>query len=176
MRFAAVLTLALLAVEPVPARADDFVVAGNSNLAAMNEPSLWRSSRKIETYRLLWLRSFDPPMAFRLVINTDGTSKLVTKKTDGQGDYEPGALALNKTTQIDKRETRILLEALTRIGFWDLPTDEDRSELGFDGSQWIIEGVKDGKYHRIERWNGGEIRDWALRLMRKSGEDLQPFY
>ncbi|MCV5690214.1 hypothetical protein OFN32_39010, partial [Escherichia coli] len=63
--------------------------------------------------------------------------------------------------------TRILLEALTRIGFWDLPADEGRGELGFDGSQWIIEGVKDGKYHRIERWNGGEIRDWALLLMRK---------
>lgn len=115
-------------------------------------------------------------MAFRWIAKADGTSELVTKKTDGQGGYEPGTLVLNKTTQIDKRETRILLEALTRIGFWNLPADEGRGELGLDGSQWFIEGVKDDKYHQIMRRNGGEIKSWALLLMRKSGADLQPIY
>lgn len=175
MRLAAALTLALFVSQPAQIKADDIVIAGNSHLASMHEPSFWRSAREIETYRILWLRSFDPPMAFRLVINADGTSKLVTKKTNGQGGYEPGVLVLDKTTQIDKRETEILLEALTQIRFWNLPADEGRV-LGLDGSQWFIEGAKDGKYHMIERWNGGEIRDWALRVMTKSGEDLQPIY
>lgn len=176
MRSVAALTLALLAVQAAHTKADDIVITGNSHLTSMQEPSLWRSARKIETYRLLWLRSFDHPMAFRLIVKADGTSELVTKKTNGEGGHEPGALVLNKTTQIDARETRIILKALTRIGFWNLPADEGRGERGLDGSQWIIEGVKDGKYHRIDRRIGGEIKSWALLLMRKSGEDLEPIY
>lgn len=189
MRFVAVLTLTLLAAGTVSAEEppsvvrslessqhnDDTIIAGNSHLAAMSEPSLWRSTRKIETYRLLWLRSFEAPMAFRWIINSDGTSKLITKNTSGQGGFEPGTLMTNKTTQIDQKETEILHAALTLAKFWELPVSET-GEIGFDGSQWIIEGVKDGKYHRIDRWNGGEIRDWALLLMRKSGEDLEPIY
>jgi hypothetical protein len=175
MRLAAALTLALLAVQAAHTKADDVVITGNSHLASMHEPSLWRSARKIEIYRLLWLRSFDAPMAFRWIVKADGTSELVTKKTDGQGGYEPGTLVLNRSTQIDVRETRDLLVALTRLSFWDLPADEG-GELGLDGSQWFIEGVKDGKYHQIKRWNGGEIKSWALLLMRKSGEDLGPIY
>lgn len=189
MRFAAVLTLALLAASTADAedrtfsahplennqQSDDLIIAGNSHLAAMNEPSLWRSTRKIETYRLLWLRSFHAPMVFRLIIKPDGTSELITKKTSGQGGFEPGTLMTNKATQINKKETETLLEKLAQIKFWELPANEPDS-IVLDGSQWIIEGVKDDKYLRVDRRNGGEIRDWALLLMRKSGEDLQPIY
>lgn len=190
MRFAAVLTMALFAASLAQAKVryfpvvpldksqqlDDFNIVWYSNqLTAMNEPSLWLGGARAETYRILWLRSFHAPMVFRLTIKPDGTSELLTKKMDGQGGYEPGKLVVEKTTQIDKKETEILLKTLGRMKFWDLQTQE--SGLGgTDGAQWVVEGIKHGKYHVVDRWSGGEVMDWALSLMKKSGEDLQPIY
>ena len=84
-------------------------------------------------------------------------------------------LTTSKTTQIGQKETDILLETLERLKFWHLPANET-GVGGLDGAQWIIEGVKDGKYHIVDRWDGGEIKGWALLLMNKSGEVLQPVY
>lgn len=36
--------------------------------------------------------------------------------------------------------------------------------------------MKNGKYHIVDRQDGGEIRGWALLLMKKSGEELEPIY
>lgn len=188
MRFATVLTLALLTASTADAKERYFAVRPldssqqlsdsriawySKHLAAMGEPSLWLGDHKIETYRMLWLRTFHEPFVFRLTVRPDGTSELTTKKTDGHGGYEPGKIVINKTTEIDKKETEILLESLERTKFWDL---RDESGLGLDGAQWVIEGVKDGKYHVIDRHGGGSMMEWALRLMTKSGEDLQPIY
>ena len=190
MRFVAMLTLALLAASTADAKErsfavrpfdssqqlDDFHIAWYSkHLAAMGEPSLWRTPRNAEIYRILWLRTFDAPMAFRLTIKPDRSSELITKRTNGQGGYEPGRVVINKATQIDKDETQILLATLVRLKFWGAQTNET-GPRGFDGAQWIIEGVKDGKYHVVDRQDGGVFRGWALLLMRKSGEDLKPIY
>jgi len=39
---------------------------------------------------------------------------------------------------------------LDQAHFWDAPTDLPRR--GFDGAEWIMEGVKDGNYHVVVRW------------------------
>lgn len=190
MRFVAVLTLALLTASTADAKdqsfavrpfdssqqLDDFHIAWYSkHLAAMHEPSLWRTPPNAEIYRVLWLRTFDAPMVFRLTIKPDRSSELTTKRTNGQGGYEPGRVVSNQATQIDKDETQLLLATLVRLKFWGAQTN-DPGPLGYDGSRWIIEGVKNGKYHVVDRWDGREFREWALLLMRKSGEDLQPIY
>ena len=166
MRFVVVLTLALLSASTAGAKErsfavrpfdssqqlDDFRIAWYSkHLAAMDEPSLWRTPPNTEIYRVLWLRTFDAPMVFRLIIKPDRSSKLVTKRTNGQGGYEPGRVVINKATQIDKEETQILLATLVRIKFWGAQTNETGLG-GFDGARWIIEGVKNGKYHVVDRW------------------------
>lgn len=154
---------------------DDFnVVWYSKHLAALEEPSLSSGDIKNETYRVLWLRTFHAPMSFRLTIMPDGTSELITKKTSGFGGYEPGELVINKTTEINKRETEILIETLGRTRFWDLSSTE--SGMGLDGAQWVVEGAKAGKYHVVDRWDGGSVMGWSLLLMNKSGEDLQPIY
>jgi hypothetical protein len=190
MRYAAMLILVLLAastantkdqsfaVRPFDSnqQLDDFHISWYSkHLAAMEEPSLWRTPPGTEIYRVLWLRTFDAPMVFRLTIKSDRSSELITKRTNGQGGYEPGRVVSDQTTPIDKDETQILLATLMRLKFWGAPTNET-GPRGFDGAQWVIESVKNGKYHVITRWGGGEFKGWALLLMRKSGEDLQPIY
>jgi hypothetical protein len=190
MRVVAMLIMALLAASQAGAKdryfavtpldksqqLSDFHIAWYSkHLAAMNEPSLWIGPVKAETYRILWLRSFHAPMSFRFAIAPDGTSELITKITDGAGGYEPGKLVVNKATKIDKRETRILLDALELTNFWRLGT-RTSGIGGMDGAQWVVEGVKDGKYHIVDRWSGDYIMGWALLLMNKSGKDLKPIY
>jgi len=190
MRFVAVLILAALAANGADAKERyfavrpldstqqlrDFRIAWYSkHLAAMGEPSLWLADHATETYRMLWLRTFDAPFVFRVTVKPDGTSELVTKKTAGKGGYDPGKLVINHTKQINRKETEILVETLERTKFWDLPTNESGIG-GLDGAQWIIEGTKNGKYHIVDRWDGGEIKGWALLLMKKSGEELEPIY
>lgn len=154
---------------------DSFRVTWYSkHLGAMNEPSLSTGNIKAETYRILWLRSFHAPMAFRLSVEPDGTSLLITKRMKSRGGGDPGELALAKETRISAQGTRALIDDLERRKFWRL--DPRQSGVELDGAQWIVEGVKDGKYHVIERFSEDGIADWALKLMRKSGEDLQPIY
>lgn len=189
MRAVAVLTAVLLVASAAEAKEryfrvtpldksqqlDDFHIAWYSkHLDAMDEPSLSVTIMRAETYRLLWLRSFHAPMVFRLTIGPDGTSELLTKKTDGEGGYEPGKLMKKITMPIDAKDTGILLAALEKVNFWNLPSQ--KTGQGFDGAQWVLEGVTNGKYHVVDRWGGGEIKDWALFLMKKSGEDLEPIY
>lgn len=151
-------------------------------LVAMDEPSLSATDLRAETYRILWLRSFDPPMVFRLIILSDGSAILVVKKTNGKGGFEPGKTVLNKQMTIDGRETRELLKTLEAVNFWSLPTlqaPDPSGFVGYDGADWIVEGKKGRQYHVVERRREGRpdpITGWALRVMKKSGENLKPIY
>jgi len=150
----------------------------SKHLVAMDEPSLWTTDMRTETYRILWLRSFDAPMVFRLTVTADGTAILVTKKTDGEGSYEPGKMVVSKWTTIDREETQELLKALKLINFWYLPTLLPNFTDGYDGAHWIVEAKKGREYHVIDRWRDDRdpITDWALLVMKKSGENLKPIY
>lgn len=155
--------------------AEHYAAWYSKHLTAMNEPSLSSTKIRAETYRVLWLRTFDAPMAFRLIVAPDGTAALITKKMGGRGGYEPGKLILDKQIKLSNQETRVLIEGLERANFWRLAS-ADPNDAGYDGSQWVVEGVKGGTYHVVSRWIGNGITDWALPIMKQSGEDLQPIY
>src|SRR5260370_19702425 len=42
------------------------------------------------------------------------------------------------------------LKHLNRAHFWEMPTESQHRD--FDGAEWILEGVQDGKYHIAGRW------------------------
>jgi hypothetical protein len=121
-------------------------------LRALDEPSLLAEAKNPSTqsYRFLWLRTFHHPVAVRLDIMLDGTSKLTVKIASGAGGYEPGKLIKNTSRSVTREETDKFLEEVKEVGFWELPSYEKTS--GCDGAQWIIEGAKDGKYHVVDRW------------------------
>src|SRR5271169_4092349 len=50
-------------------------------LSLLSEPSLWAASKdsQRQTYRFLWLRSWDPPISVRVDRNGDGTGTLTLK-------------------------------------------------------------------------------------------------
>ena len=154
----------------------DFVVSWYSkHLIALKEPSLYKKN-KIEAYRFTWLRTFDNPIAVRVEIYDDGRGKLFLKRTDGQGGYEPGKLVLDTSDILSNNEALKLLEKVDDCKFWKLPTREDN--LGLDGAQWIIEGIKNQKYHIVDLWSprSGCIKELGLYFIKLSGMELKEVY
>jgi hypothetical protein len=124
----------------------------------------------------LWLRSFHHPISVRLDVAEDGTAVVTTKITSGQGGYEPRKLLVNKSDSLTKGHTASFLDQINEVGFWDLTTYE-RGEVGpdgkttvevnVDGAQWILEGVKDGKYKIADRWSPekGPVRALGITML-----------
>jgi len=137
----------------------------SSELEALREPSLFAqvNTSAPESYRFLWLRSFHHPIAIRMDIHSDGTSTLTAKMAVGGGCYDSCALLLNKIYTISKEETQSSLQRVDKAGFWSAPTLAEE-ETGSDGARWIIEGVKNGQYHVVDRWSpaNGVARELGL--------------
>ena len=148
------------------------------HLVAMNEPSLWELSNNdhLHIYRFVWLRTFDPPISVRLEIDPDGAGLLVAKSTDGMGGYYPGKLVMNESVILSVEQVDRFTGKLSDIRFWQLPSRDDN--LGLDGAHWIMEGVKGGEYHLVDRWSPkeGALRKTALLLIDLAGIDVEKIY
>lgn len=123
-------------------------------LAAMEEPSLWEMSRNREShvYRFLRLPSFDlPAVGVRLSVKKDGTAGLISTVTGPSMLGYPSAPTNRKTRHLTKEQTNTFLGIVQETGFWNEPNLDDRA--GLDGEQWILEGVRNGEYHIVDRWS-----------------------
>lgn len=139
----------------------------SDELRALQEPSLLPLTKipSQECYRFLWLRTFNHPISIRLVPKTNGTSVLIVKVASGSAGFHPGVLSENSTVILTREQTQGFLTLLDKVDFWHIVSPVD-DQTGTDGSQWIIEGVKAGKYHLVDRWspNNGPIRELGLML------------
>lgn len=148
-------------------------VAGwySKHLKAMDEVSLLDAANDAEIYRFLWLRSFRHPVFVRVVRDQNRT-KLFTKELDGAGGYEPGKVLRSIEIDLKPEDFDKFLKHLKQSNYWNLPT-ESREDAGFDGAQWILEGVRDGRYHIVDRWSpqSGEYRQACIYLLKLSGID-----
>jgi hypothetical protein len=139
----------------------------SQELKVLEEPSLLDQTKNpsSESYRFLWLRSFNHPVAIRLDIRADGIGILTTKVANGTGGFRPGHLVENTSRPITREQTQAFLARLQKVSFWSLPSHVN-DQTGTDGSQWIIEGVKEGKYHLADRWSPdkGPVRDLGVHL------------
>lgn len=149
----------------------------------MGEPALFQTDDQAsEVYRFLWLRSFHRPVALRLQ-NAGGQKTLVVRQLNGKGGYEPGVLVVDKKIKIDAQEWDAFVRLLDEANYWHLATTD--TTLGFDGAEWVLEAVKDGQYHIVDRWSPHEscsseeelkFRDACLYLSELSGLEIQPVY
>ena len=148
------------------------------HLIALQEPSLYEFSNdyQVHSYRFLWLRTFDNPIALRLLLKNDGSAILNVKVTNGKGGYNPGQLTENQTLNITKVQVDNFLELLNHANFWDLPTMDGKE--GLDGTTWTLEGVKAGKYQLVVRWSPeeGHFQHAALFLLSLSNLDIDKAY
>jgi hypothetical protein len=100
-----------------------------------------------------------------MYLQADGSWIMVTKVASGAGGYSPGTLTANTSRQITAQEVQSFRSKVESDGFWNSPNPID-DQAGTDGSQWIIEGVKAGRYHVVDRWmpKNGPARDLGLFL------------
>jgi hypothetical protein len=140
----------------------------SKHLRAMGEPSLSCRPPALETYRLIWLRSFHAPVAVRLEFEK-ATATLTAVKLNGKGGYQPGVVTKKNFLPLGEKETAQLRAALKKADFWKMQVRRD--DAGLDGAQWILEGRKGTEYRVVERWSPktGPYRELCLSLLKLSG-------
>jgi hypothetical protein len=159
--------LALLSLATVAANAQQTYFPANTfdsiletwfsaELRIFGEPSLLELSRdtSVESYRFLWLRTFNEPIAVRLDVKPDGTGTITTKVATGEAGfpYTSKTLSKNTSSPVPRERVQSFLRQVDELGFWSLATSLKGDQNGTDGSEWIVEGSKGGKYHIAERW------------------------
>jgi hypothetical protein len=125
----------------------------SKHLQAMAEPSLWALSRKDRVpsvYRLLWLPSFHHTVCVRMERSPEG-AKLHAKVLDGMGGYEPGLVAIDRNLELTDEEWNGLEQGMEQAQFWAMPTRYP-DDGGCDGDELIVEGIRGGTYHVVDRW------------------------
>jgi len=151
------------------ARSDLFLAKWYSaQLKALDEPSFPELAKNssLQAYRFTWLRTFHHPVAIRVEMKVDGTAVLSLKVASGAGGYEPGKLIQNTSRQLTRDEATKFLDKVEEANWWSLRAyEEDPPNVyHLDGSHWIIEGIKDGDYHVVDRWSPrkGSVRELGL--------------
>ena len=115
-----------------------------------------------ETYRFTWLRSFHHPILIRVVRDRPGAT-LVVREADGAGGYEPGQVIVSRTERLSEDQWNRLMREPGMSEQWASPVEE-KDVRGCDGAEWILEGVRDGRYHAMTWWS--PIDDRSPELIR----------
>lgn len=149
----------------------------STHLAAMGEPNLLELAEEgTEVYRFLWLRTFHSPVAIR-VLRREQSTTLLGKRLGGSGGYDPGDLIEEVAFELDEGDWNEFNRLLEEADYWRAATTEVNL-TGLDGAQWILEAVKDGRYHVVDRWSpsatgspeeDSKLREACLHLLKLSG-------
>jgi hypothetical protein len=124
--------------------------------------------------RFLWLRSFYPGISVRIEHSEKG-SQLLAIELNGDGGYEPGAIARRIEKELPPDQWGALQRKLAEAGFWQLP-GRDPHIPGDDGAEWLIEVAQHDQYHVVQSWAGGEIEPVGRFLIEMSGLDPRPIF
>jgi hypothetical protein len=147
---------------------DSFVNTWYSQmLYFLKEPILYSYKGDKEIYRFTWLRSFHHPVIVRIEKQSN-IIRLFAKVSNGAGGFEPGKIIVDTTFDVAVKEWDDLKKKIVEVKFWEIPT-ESKKHNGKDGSEWIIEGIKDNMYHMAIRWTPNKIEEGNFRSI---GETL----
>ena len=148
------------------------------HLRAMNEPSLWKLSRQKRTanvYRFLWLQPLGQhPICIRLTQAGEDYG-LHVGSHDGASGITAGRLTLNKDLKLNKQLGDKLIELIGKSRFWTTPVMVKEDGAIADGDVIVIEGVKDGRYHVIDRGgtsSGESLKAFCRELLRLADEPV----
>lgn len=150
-------------------------------LFGLREPILSDYHGDKEIYRLTWLRTFHHPVSVRLEKQNE-VIMLFSKVSNGAAGYEPGQLIFDTVLNVAKEQYKQLTRKLDEIGFWELPTEQP-NDMVKDGSNWILEVVKDNNYHMVTRWNPRErvsnfriVGEYLITISKIDSNETKNFY
>lgn len=130
----------------------------SNQLVAMGEGALApRAGEGIEIYRMLVVPTFRPSHAVRIEHN-GRRARAEYRKLDGAGGYDPGALAITRSFEVSAEQWADLSARISADEFFTSTTDLPNPPMVLDGTTWIFEGVRDGRYHVVHRHlQGGQF-------------------
>ena len=170
----------------------------SSSLYSLKEPILFTKTDSVTIYRLLWLRSFDKPVCI-VVKEFNGNYFINAKTIDRQPNFYPYVECKSRneitgkqifdTIQkadrfalIDFDRTKVMTNGkwkeiqiyLSKIDFWNSPISDPNDDGSMDGSNWILEGRKNGKYHFIIRRNArDDLKELGKKLVKWSEVEIK---
>jgi hypothetical protein len=120
-------------------------------LERMKEPHLFGQAddSKEEAYRILILPTWGNAICVRAEKHGQVYS-LSARRLSGQAGFELGKLVETRDVELAANDSKTLDVLIQNLKFFEMPTDDD--VRGFDGDEWILEGVSNGKYHIAQRW------------------------
>ncbi|MDX2038136.1 MAG: hypothetical protein SFX72_15920 [Isosphaeraceae bacterium] len=128
----------------------------SGHFASFKEPSLWELSKKDKqrvVYRIVWytmLRDLDP-LCIRIEKKSEQYTLRLSQHQRGNKSRYGGALVLEQSRKLTSREWAKVASLIDKSGFWTAPAEIQETRGYADGDCILIEGVKDGKHHVIER-------------------------
>lgn len=123
----------------------------STELYALGEKPLRGDTKNpdAQVYRLMVLPTWGNAIAVR--IDRQGQRYgLAARRLDGEAGYGPGKLVEMKDIDLNADDSKTLETLIQDLDFFKLPTSDH--VVGFDGDEWILEGVSQGQYHVIDRW------------------------
>src|SRR4051812_24222793 len=132
------------------------------------------SSKSTEAYRFVWLRSFHRPVLV-LVERTNDRTTLRAEELSGAGGYDPGHIVADTTFALSDEQWASVTQAVDAASFWNPHAVPADSLSGLDGAQWIVEGVRSGRYRAEDVWTPqtrteyAAFRQLGIRLLRAAG-------
>ena len=129
-------------------RAGDFMVHWYSSvLYGLEEKPLWPPNPKQVTYRFAWMRSFHDQVSITMDVQPKGDGQLRLHI------YHRVPQHLESSTQtLNKEQVGRVVSLIEEANFWKMTT-EGKGPQGMDGAEWVLEGVQDGQYHIVTRWD-----------------------
>lgn len=165
-----------LAFLPANPEVNDIIDSMTSvHLQAMREPSLYLQARRepaARVYRFLWLATGEHPIAVRLT-GAGATFSLHVARHDGPPGIKAGKLTTDRDIRLSEAQGRRLVELIERTKFWTAPAEVEENRGIADGDGIVIEGIKDGSYHVIDRAGsaaGESYKAFCRSLLELAGE------
>ncbi len=173
-------------LEPSPPKASDYRVHQeppnprlySKLLTEIGQPLICPESvsDRTEWYRFVWVPTFYPPVFLRVDIGPDGRASLLSYIWSGQGGYQWGKPE-RKLRKLTSEEQADLFATLADIGFWSLPGQVENlpNVVIMDGTESLIEGVKDGACHVVIRESSPLTGLFARQFLAKVAK-IKPYY
>lgn len=123
-----------------------------SGMYALGEKPWWPTpAADRPSYRLTYLSSFGDAVVVTLMVVGDGSGEIAVRSFN----WEKELVTDDRTVTITKGEVVRFLGALDQAHFWQASTElpAPKGRLRTDGTEWIMEGVKEGDYHVAVRWS-----------------------
>jgi hypothetical protein len=125
-------------------------------LGYMGEPSLLEAAKdtSVHSFRVTWVGGQNGhAVAVRLVVDVDGGGQVTSAVTS----FEFTGIKRTKYS-VSAADVEKLLQLVENAGFWSMRRTERRTDgdtgrkvYEFDGTFWMVEGVRNGSFHHVYR-------------------------